>query len=194
MLDSGLSIYHHSFVAEDIEPDLFSALITASSMQMKLETAPEQRILQEQFEVEEYVSQVCYGEYIAGIIVSSDGVSQAILTRFLKFLALFEEEYKFIISKWHGDRSFFDQEWATEQLLEHLRAPKGGMRLSDDAIHKAENAKQIRLVQLIKRHVKKEAFSKDLLIELIEENLLISTSEAETYIDELINSKIFSQS
>ncbi|MFW9932183.1 MAG: hypothetical protein ACFFDR_05950, partial [Candidatus Thorarchaeota archaeon] len=100
LLESGLSIFHHSFVNEKIDPDLFSALITATSMQQKFSSTSTDRVLQEQFQIERYTANVCHGEYLAGIVVTSSTVNPEILNRFLKFLALFEEEYKFLIRNW----------------------------------------------------------------------------------------------
>ncbi len=194
LLDSGLSIFHHSFVEETIDPDLFSALITATSLHKRVDGYSTERIFQEQFQIEKYNAHVCQGEYLAGIIVTSSYVASEDLNRFLKFLALFEEENKFLIRNWHGDRTFFDQSWALSQLEESLFASEGVYRLVDNAMRKAGNARQIRLILLIQRYEKANSFSREHLIQLLEKELEIPSSLAEEYINELEEEHIISDS
>lgn len=186
LLDSGLSIFHHSFVDEDIDPDLFSALITATALQQKFNTDSSDRVLHERFQIERYTASVCHGEYLAGIIVTSSSVPEDLLTRFLKFLASFEEEYKFLIRNWHGDRTFFDQQWALEQLMQNLEDTKQGYRLQHDAMQRAESAIQIRLALLIKRYEREAVFSREQLLALLSEELQIPESHALGHIDKLV--------
>ncbi len=194
LLDSGLSIFHHSFVDEEVDPDLFSALITATSVQQKLQSDSNDRILQEQFQIERYTASVCHGEYLAGIIVGSGSVNNEVMNRFLKFLASFEEEYKFILKKaWNGDRSFFDHKWALNQLKENLARPAEGLQLHQNAMQKAENARQIRLVLLLKRYTHGNAVPKNELIQLIGDDLQIHAKQAEDYVNDLVSVGILSE-
>ncbi len=193
LLDSGLSIFHHSFVQEEIDPDLFSALITATSMQQKFSSESTERVLQERFQIENYTANVCHGEYLAGIMVASSSVPQEVLTRFLKFLASFEEEYKFLLRNWHGDRTFFDQSWALDQLMQNLAESGQGLQLQADAMQKAESAIHIRLTLLIKRHEQEHVFSKEHLLSLLSEELQIPNSQAISHINDLVNLGIISE-
>jgi len=185
LLDSGLSIFHHSFIDEEIDPDLFSALITATSMQQKFSSNSNERALQEQYQIEKYVAHVCHGEYLAGIIVTASAVGTEIFDRFMKFLALFEEEYKFLLRNWYGDRTFFDQSWALDQLESSLFSPLEGYQLVSDAMEQAANARQLRLILLIQRYKHSDTFSKNHLIQLIGDDLQIQESTAERYVEEL---------
>ncbi len=185
LLDSGLSIFHHSYTDQEIDPDLFSALVTATSLTDKVRRGNQAQDMHEVFEVEEYTAHMCHGEYLAGIIVSSRPVQDTTIRRFVKFLSSFEEEYAFIIKNWHGDRTFFDQGWALNQLEAALNETEERYGLSEDAMGLTTNARQIRLVLLIQRYGNEREFDMPSIQGAIESTLQVSSSVAKEYLSEL---------
>jgi hypothetical protein len=185
LLDSGLSIFHHSYTDKEIDPDLFSALVTATSLTDKVRRGSQAQDMHEVFEVEEYTAHLCHGEYLAGIIVSARPVQDTTIRRFVRFLASFEEEYAFIIKNWHGDRTFFDQGWALNQLEASLNGMEENYRLSEDAMDLTRNARQIRLVLLVQRHGNMGEFNMSTIQGAIESTLQVPSSVAKEYLSEL---------
>lgn len=185
LLDSGLSIFHHSYADTEIDPDLFSALVTATSLTDKVRRGSQVQDMHEVFEVEEYTAHMCHGEYLAGIIVSARPVQDTTIRRFAKFLSSFEEEYAFIIKNWHGDRTFFDQGWALNQLEASFNETEEKYRLSEHAFGLMTNARQIRLGLLIQRYGNEGEFDMPSIQEVIESILQVSSDTAKEYLSEL---------
>lgn len=185
LLDSGLSIFHHSYADTEIDPDLFSALVTATSLTDKVRRGSQAQDMHEVFEVEEYTAHMCHGEYLAGIIVSARPVQDITIRRFVDFLSSFEEEYAFIIKNWHGDRTFFDQGWALNQLEASLNETGEKYKLSENAMGLTTNARQIRLVLLVQRYGNEGEFDMPSIQEAIESTLQVPSTAAKEYLSEL---------
>ncbi len=160
---SGLSILHLSFSNEEIDPDLFSALLTAISIaksQSELSASSEDAGV---FSIDNKTATICYGKYLAGIIIGNDRADDVILIRLKQFIEYFESEYEFILRNWHGEQTFFDYEWASQQLLDFLngRSESAIYQLQSIALHTLQNARHIRLIQLIQRFAPSGNFNFD---------------------------------
>ncbi len=152
-ISSGLSLFNISLTDEDIEPDLFSALLTAIVL-ARSQSNPEFDCRQHMIlKIDDMTSTICYGTYLAGIIISKKNIDDIILLRLQRFIDYFESEFGLILNNWQGDRTFFDHEWASQQLLDFLTAKKQKLEYSihPKALQLAFNAKQIRMIQLIRR-------------------------------------------
>lgn len=152
-ISSGLSLFNVSLTDEEIEPDLFSALLTAIVL-ARSQSNPEFHSKQHlTLRIDDMTSTICYGTYLAGIIISKRDIDDIILLRLQRFIEYFETEFEFILNNWQGDRTFFDHEWASQQLLDFLTTKKERTTYSlhPRALRLASNAKQIRMIQLIRR-------------------------------------------
>lgn len=160
-ISSGLSLFNVSLTDEEIEPDLFSALLTATIL-ARSQSNPESDSRQYMtLNIDSLTSTICYGTYLAGIIVSKKSINESIIIRLQRFIKYFEDEFGFILNNWQGDRTFFDHDWASQQLLEFLTSgvqrPK--YYLHPTALQLASNARQIRMIQLIRRYAINSLFS-----------------------------------
>jgi len=186
---SGLSLFHKSFSGE-IEPDLFSALLTATSLLMRDDGSHSIVGMYETYEVDDKVATICQGSYLAGILISDRPVVGEIVQRLERFIMAFESEYGFLLQNWHGDRTFFDQDWADYQLMECMVGQGTTFTLSTSAMQTLDNARQIRLVLLIKRFAGSNPFSMDSVSSLIENELDIPKESAAEYLQDLQNKGI----
>jgi len=185
LIDSGLAVFHQAFSNEIIEPDLFSALATATSLRKKLHGDFEKISDNQIFQVEHYTANMCYGRYLAGIVLSDAPLEAKPMVRIKKFIMTFEDEYEFLLINWHGDISFFDQDWASTLLDQYLSPLELIYRLHSDAMNRSENGRQIRIILLIKRFVGKSDFNLEALARLIIEELQIPENHAESFLSNL---------
>jgi len=183
---SGLSLFHKSFSGE-IEPDLFSALLTATSLLMRNDGSKSLTGEYETYQVDEKTATICQGTYLAGIMISDVDapVAKDLMQRLERFISAFEEEYGFLLNNWHGDRTFFDQDWANYQLMECMVSDSSNFRLNKKAMDMLNNARQIRLVLLIKRFAGENAFSLESVSDLLLKELIIPKKEAMEFLSEL---------
>jgi hypothetical protein len=84
-----------------------------------------------------------------------------------KFITAYEDEYGFLLTTWDGDRSFFDHEWAEIQLEEYLSPKDTLYRLHEQPLSLSENARQFRLILLVRRFVGSDSFSPGTLRDLL---------------------------
>lgn len=184
--NSGLSLFHMSFSGE-IEPDLFSALLTATSLLMKDDGSKSLTGEYETYQVDEKTGTICQGTYLAGIMISDVDapVANELMQRLERFISAFEEEYGFLLSNWHGDCTFFDQDWANYQLMECMVSDSTNYRLNKKVKDMLSNARQIRLVLLIKRFAGENAFSLESVSDLLVKELIIAKQEAMEFLSEL---------
>ncbi|MDF1539880.1 MAG: hypothetical protein P1Q69_13350 [Candidatus Thorarchaeota archaeon] len=181
---SGLSLFHKSFSGE-IEPDLFSALLTATSLLMRDDGSNPLTGKYEIYQVDEKTATICQGIYLAGILISDAPVANHLVQRLEKFITAFEEEYGFLLNNWHGDRTFFDQDWANYQLMECMVSESSSYRLNMKAMEILKNARQIRLVLIIKRFAGESAFSLESVSDLLVQKLIIPKQDAMEFLSEL---------
>ncbi len=181
---SGLSLFHKSFSGE-IEPDLFSALLTATSLLMKDDGSGPLTGKYETYQVDEKTATICQGIYLAGMLISEAPVAKELMERLERFITTFEEEYGFLLNNWHGDRTFFDQDWANYQLMECMVSSSANYRLNVKAMDMLSNARQIRLVLLIKRFAGENTFSLESVSDLLVDKLIIPKQEALEFLSEL---------
>lgn len=186
---SGLSLFHKAFSGE-IEPDLFSALLTATSLLMRDDGTKSLVGEYETYQVDEKVATICQGTYLAGIMISDIPVPRNLMQRLEKFISTFEGEYGFLLNNWHGDRTFFDHDWANYQLMECMVSDSEQYILSRKATEKLSNARQIRLVLLIKRFAGENAFSLERVSDLLVDELIIPKQDAMKFLSEMISDGI----
>jgi hypothetical protein len=182
--NSGLSLFHKSF-SGDIEPDLFSALLTATSLLMRDDGFHSLSGQYESYAVDDKIATICQGEYLAGILIGDKPVVGEIVQRLENFITAFENEYGFILHNWHGDRTFFDQDWADYQLMEFMVEQGTTYILSSTAMQSLENARQIRLVLLIKRFAGGHSFSIERVSNLLVTELDIPKDNAMNFLKDL---------
>lgn len=187
---SGLALFHKSFSGKEIEPDLFSALLTALSLMTKIVGVDEVPEEYQTYQVDNRLATVCQGEYLVGILVSDTPIASEIVQRLERFISTFEEEYGFLLNNWHGDRTFFDHEWADYQLMECMVAQGSNYRLSSTAVESLDSARQIRLVLLIKRFAGDSTFIIESVSDLLVRELIIPKEDAMDYLNELQNKGI----
>jgi len=186
---SGLSLFHKSFFGS-IEPDLFSALLTATSLLMRDDGSHSLIGQYEIYEVGDKIATICQGSYLAGILISDKPVMKEIVQRLERFIMAFEDEYGFLLQNWHGDRTFFDQDWADYQLMECMVGERVVYTLSTTAMQDLDNARQIRLVLLIKRFAGDNTFSIESVCDLLVTELDINKDDALEYLVDLQNKGI----
>ncbi|MFW9955592.1 MAG: hypothetical protein ACFFD3_13675 [Candidatus Thorarchaeota archaeon] len=186
--NSGLAIFHKSFSSVKIDPDLFSALFTAVSMMNRIYVG--QGEAYEVLQFDKWTAKICQGQYLTGIILSDIAVVDEIVGRLERFVLAFEHEYGFLLHNWHGDRTFFDHDWANFQLMECLVSNESNYRLNDRAIRLLENARQIRVFQLIRRYAGGTYFRIEALADRLVSELDISKGHAMDYLSELIENEI----
>ncbi|MHA2423453.1 MAG: hypothetical protein ACXAEF_01615 [Candidatus Thorarchaeota archaeon] len=186
---SGLSLFHKSFSGE-IEPDLFSALLTATSLLMRDDGSSSLAGQYESYEIDDKTATICQGTYLAGMLISDKPIVNEIVQRLERFITAFEEEYGFLLKNWHGDRTFFDQDWADYQLMECMIAQESNYSLSSTAMRNLDNARQIRLVLLIKRFAGSNTFSIESVSDLLVNELDIPKEKAMEYLEDLQNKGI----
>ncbi|MHA1576165.1 MAG: hypothetical protein ACTSU3_02275, partial [Candidatus Thorarchaeota archaeon] len=173
LIESGLTVFHQTFSDEIIDPDLFSALITAISLGRRMDDGLGDKSENEVFEVERQKANLCYGKHLAGIAISETPLDTEFMTRLKEFINTFETEYEFLLVNWHGDITFFDQQWASTLLISYLSPPERVYRLHADAMRNSENGRQVRVILLIKRFVGDSKFNIDVLQRLIIEELQV---------------------
>ncbi|MHA1905720.1 MAG: hypothetical protein ACW98Y_00335 [Candidatus Thorarchaeota archaeon] len=183
---SGLSLFHKSFSGE-IEPDLFSALLTATSLLMRDDGSHTLVGQYESYKVDDKIATICQGTYLAGMLISEAPVVDEIVQRLERFITTFEEEYGFLLKNWHGDRTFFDQDWADYQLMECMVAQESNYILSPTAMTSLDNARQFRLVLLIKRFAGGNAFSIESVSDLLVRELIIPKEKVMEFLTDLQN-------
>lgn len=185
LIESGLAIFHQSFSDREIEPDLFSALLTAFTLSKRFQDLDKTPAEYETFHIDDNVAKMCYGRYLAGIVVSDEEVDDVIMDRLEKFITVFEDEYEFLLKNWHGDRTFFDQEWTAVQLREFLFEEGAAYRLHTDAMALTMNARQIRLVLLIQRFAGEGNFSRDELTSIMVQKLQVTEEDIQEFLVDL---------
>ncbi|MFQ5833308.1 MAG: hypothetical protein ACE5H4_11435 [Candidatus Thorarchaeota archaeon] len=185
VIQSGLSIFHESFSTDSIDPDLFSALLTAIFFAKKVKGSHDSELVYESHEIDSHLVHICYGDYLAGIAVAEGAVDDRFMRRLKGFVTTYENEYGLLLTNWDGDRSFFDHEWASRQLKEHISPPRPMYRLYERAMERATSARQIRLVLLIRRSASLDTFSFDSMSKQLSESLVIPEETASEYLLEL---------
>lgn len=185
LIDSGLALFHQTFSNEIIDPNLFSALVTAISLGRRVNNDSEEECKNETFEVDRHNANICYGKYLAGIAISDTPLDSKLMTRLKKFIKAFEIEYEFLLVNWHGDISFFDQEWASTMLSQYLYPSELMYRLHTDAMNRSDNGRQIRGILLIRRFVGKSDFELSSLQRLIMKELQVPEGDADEFLTNL---------
>ncbi len=185
VIQSGLSIFHETFSLTPIDPDLFSALLTAIFFAKRAQEPYYTERDYETYDIDHHTVHICYGEYLAGIAVSDGPVEDLFMKRLKGFVIAYESEYGLLLTNWDGDRSFFDHEWASRQLREHLGPAQTLYRLHEQGMERTTSARQIRLVLLIRRFAGSESFSLESMNELLTENLIITKESASEYLQDL---------
>ncbi len=167
LIESGLSIFYKPFVKEEIDPDLFSAILTVYALVEEVHGSQGVNADHETYPIEDHTANICYGDYLAGIAVASGPVEDQFMVKLKKFITAYENEYGFVLTTWDGDRSFFDHEWADIQLQEYLSPKETMYRLHERPLSLSENARQFRLILLVRRFVGSDSFSPDTLKDLL---------------------------
>lgn len=185
LIDSGLSIIHQSFEATSIDPDLFSALLTAHALMRRGEKYTGESLEPETYEIDEQVATMCYGRFLAGIAISDGPTDEKTMSRLMEFVQEFEDEYEYLLRNWSGDRTFFDQEWALRQLRDALMAIETDYRLHERAMSMTTNARQFRVVLLIRRFAGNEGFNMEALESLLIRELDVPQQHAQDYLSDL---------
>jgi hypothetical protein len=185
LIDSGLSIFYKPFVEEEIDPDLFSAILTVYSLVEEVHGGQGVNMDHETYPVEDHIANICYGDQLAGIAVARGTVEDQIMVKLKKFITAYENEYGFVLTTWDGDRSFFDHEWADIQLQEYLSPKETMYRLHERPLSLSENARQFRLILLVRRFVGSDSFSPDTLRDLLMRELDISDYIANDFLSML---------
>ncbi|MFW9890267.1 MAG: hypothetical protein ACFFER_18945 [Candidatus Thorarchaeota archaeon] len=187
LIESGLSIYYKSFVAGEIDPDLFSALLTAYSFVEELHGGQSLNTDHETYAVDEHVAHICYGDYLAGIAVARGDVEDQFMVKLKNFITAYENEYGFLLTTWDGDRSFFDHEWAEIQLREYINPRETKYRLHESPLSLSTNAQQFRLILLVRRFVGSDSFNPTILKELFMRELDVTEYTANDFLTMLEN-------
>jgi hypothetical protein len=190
LVESGLSIFYKSFVEEIIDPDLFSAVLTAYSCIEEVHGSQGLDLDHETYVIDDHVTHICYGKYLAGIAVASGAVEDGYMNKLKNFITAYENEYGFLLTTWDGDRSFFDHEWASIQLREYLNPKETMYRLHERPLSLSSNARQFRLILLVRRFVGSDLFSLDTLRELLIRELVVYDHIANDFLVELANEGI----
>ncbi len=185
LIESGLSIFYKSFAASEIDPDLFSAILTAYSFIEEMHGGQGLNMDHETYIVEDQVAHICYGNYLAGIAVARGAIDDQFMVKLREFITAYENEYGFLLTTWDGDRSFFDHEWADIQLREYLNPKETTYRLHERPLSLSSNARQFRLILLVRRFVGSDSFSPGTLRELLMRELDLTEYVANDYLSEL---------
>ncbi len=185
VIQSGLSIFHESFSADPIDPDLFSALLTAIFFAKRVKGSYQSERAYETHEIDSHLVHICYGDHLAGIAIAEGIVDDRFMRRLKGFVNAYEDEYGLLLTNWDGDRSFFDHEWASRLLKEHISPEKPRYRLHDRAMERSMSGLQIRLVLLIRRFSSQDTFSIDAMSKVLSENLVIPENTTTEYLSEL---------
>jgi hypothetical protein len=186
VIQSGLSIFHETFSPTPIDPDLFSALLTAIFFAKRFQEPYYSERDYETHDIDHHTVHICYGNYLAGIAVADGPVEDVFMKRLKGFVTAYENEYGLLLTNWDGDRSFFDHEWASRELRDHLGPTQILYRLHDRAMEQTTSARQIRLVLLIRRFASTEHFKLETVRNLLTENLVITEESAGEFLDELV--------
>jgi hypothetical protein len=186
VIQSGLSIFHETFSPTPIDPDLFSALLTAIFFAKRFQEPYYSERDYETHEIDHHTVHICYGDYLAGIAVADGPVEDVFMKNLKGFVTAYENEYGLLLTNWDGDRSFFDHEWASRELRDHLGPTQTLYRLHERAMEQTTSARQIRLVLLIRRFASTERFKIETVREMLTENLVISEKSAGEFLDELL--------
>lgn len=190
LIESGLSIYYKSFVAGEIDPDLFSALLTAYSFVEELHGGQGLNTDHEIYPVDEHVAHICYGDYLAGIAVARGDIEDQFMVKLKNFITAYENEYGFLLTTWDGDRSFFDHEWADIQLREYINPKETKYKLHESPLSLSSNARQFRLILLVRRFVGSDPFSPTILKEILMRELDVTEYAANDFLAMLENKGI----
>ena len=190
LIESGLSIFYKPFTDNEIDPDLFSAVLTAYSIIEDVHGSQGLDLDHETYAVEDQVAHICHGNYLAGIAVSSGPVERQFMVKLKKFITAYENEYGFLLTTWDGDRSFFDHEWADIQLEEYLNPKASRYRLHERPLSLSSNARQFRLILLVRRFVGSDPFSLNTLKNLLMRELDVPEYIASDYLSDLENKGI----
>lgn len=190
LIESGLSIFYKSFVASEIDPDLFSAVLTAYSFIQEMHGGQGVNMDHETYIVEDQVAHICYGSYLAGIAVARGAIEDQFMVKLRKFITAYENEYGFLLSTWDGDRSFFDHEWADIQLKEYINPKETRYKLHERPLSLSSNAQQFRLILLVRRFVGSDSFSPDTLRNLLMRELDVTEYIANDFLAMLENKGI----
>jgi hypothetical protein len=185
LIESGLSIYYKPFVEEEIDPDLFSAILTVYSLVEEVHGGQGLNLDHETYPVEDHIASICYGDRLAGIAVASGPVEDQFMVKLKKFITAYENEYGFVLTTWDGDRSFFDHEWADIQLQEYLSPKETMYKLHERPLSLSENARQFRLILLVRRFVGSDSFSPTTLRNLLMRELDITDYIANDFLSML---------
>lgn len=185
VIQSGLSIFHEPFSPNPIDPDLFSALLTAIFFAKRVQEPYYSERDYETHDIDHHKVHICYGDYLAGIAVADGPVEDMFMKKLKGFVTAYENEYGLLLTNWDGDRSFFDHEWASRQLRDHLGPTQTLYRLHERAMEQTTSARQIRLVLLIRRFASADRFKLETVRDLLTENLIISEESASEYLSEL---------
>ncbi|MFX1416749.1 MAG: hypothetical protein ACFFC0_08040 [Promethearchaeota archaeon] len=186
VIQSGLSIFHEAFSPSPIDPDLFSALLTAIFFAKRAQEPFYSERDYETHDIDHHTVHICYGNYLAGIAVADGPVEDIFMKRLKGFVIAYENEYGLLLTNWDGDRSFFDHEWASRELRDHLGPTETMYRLHERAMEQTTSARQIRLVLLIRRFASADHFKLETVRGLLTENLVISEESASEFLTELV--------
>ncbi|MHA2141713.1 MAG: hypothetical protein ACXADC_13040 [Candidatus Thorarchaeota archaeon] len=190
LIESGLSIFYKSFVEAIIDPDLFSAVLTAYSFVEEVHGSQGLNLDHETYVIDDQFAHICYGNYLAGIAVASGAVEDGYMAKLKNFITAYEDEYGFLLTTWDGDRSFFDHEWAIIQLREYLNPKEILYRLHEKPLSLSSTARQLRLILLVRRFVGSNSFSLDTLRDLLVRELDVYDYIANEFLTELANKGI----
>ncbi len=183
LIESGLSIFYENLYGDSIDPDLFSALFTAASLVRRVEGGSSS--VYEIYHLENQMAHICYGTHLAGIAVSNGPIAETFMGQLKLFVDAYEVAHGILLTNWDGDRSFFDHEWASRLLREYIGTTRILYRLHDQAMERTTNARQIRLVLLIKRHMKSNTIELDSILRCIVDELIIPLETAKILLSEL---------
>ena len=120
LLDEGLTLFYQPFAAKAVEPQLFGALISATSAFYSEGSSPVGYRIPQDLDVRGYRLSASYGGLVTGVLLHQGCVSEKIVGGVERFVELFESQYRLVVTRWSGDTRLFNVTDLRRDLFESL--------------------------------------------------------------------------